>query len=419
LRWLVLSRVEEIEWSKIRNKRVSKRGPTMSMVAFMPWFQTRTPVRIGKFKFSPFPGKPFKGEPAKALREILACHQSSAGAKRKGATVVTMAGKAFGEDFSDEEKSELFLAADLLAYSYVFERGYFGDALYCNKDDFECGIQRYDRKFEGAALVARRRDGRTLSFVYARDYKVVRPNHVGHDFIGKPNRNLLKSLTKVRESQQWAKVGPSMDAFCRANTDSSSVSPRTELVDLMSAFERLLDISNSNAAETARRLEALMRANHFPKVLPWGRAVLDKDIAKGRRTILEAWIHDLHKTRGFFAHGHHEVPAKVMWQLDEHLLLGSYFYPLVLKMWLKKHSFYRLTAKDRSDIEVFESLACIPNLFGEVEPGHYQWSKVRVDHWWDKKVEGIVNSVSREAKTEEKSKSRAMKAQIPVGSKPY
>lgn len=97
------------------------------------------------------------------------------------------------------------------------------------------------------------------------------------------------------------------------------------------------------------------------------------------------WASDLRACRGSLAHGNHAVQVPSTWTVREHLLLTSFAVPRLVKQVLSGLDLYELTEKDTRDIDAFESLLNLPDLFGPPcstrdgesrSTGEYAWQHV-------------------------------------------
>jgi len=86
------------------------------------------------------------------------------------------------------------------------------------------------------------------------------------------------------------------------------------------------------------------------------------------------------------AHGRIKPVRPLTWSLHEHLLLGSFIFPLALKVLLSQEGFYNLTADDRDLIDIFEKLL-VTELFKS--DGH----EALADSWpWNQVMEDMQTS---------------------------
>lgn len=111
------------------------------------------------------------------------------------------------------------------------------------------------------------------------------------------------------------------------------------------------------------------------------------------------WVRDLFRLRGNLAHGKIESRYRPVWSLREHLLLGSFVYPLVLKLELQKSGLYVICEEDQGLLDLFEALAC-EELFAPMsnpnDPNSYPWRQVfqrAAEDKWRKRLEAHFNQI--------------------------
>ena len=80
------------------------------------------------------------------------------------------------------------------------------------------------------------------------------------------------------------------------------------------------------------------------------------------KSVREIWIRDLFRLRGHLAHGKIIKDFTLGWSINEHLVLGSFIFPLVAKLLLSKRNIYNLSKNDSLYIDVFERFLCQPSL---------------------------------------------------------
>lgn len=108
-------------------------------------------------------------------------------------------------------------------------------------------------------------------------------------------------------------------------------------------------------------------------------------------SIAEVWIRDFFRHRGNLSHGRRTTMHPALWTAREHLLLGAYAFPLLVKCLLARQGRYELSVEERCDVDVFEELACA-SLFeqeADEEQGHggagllsWPWHRIRRDSKW-------------------------------------
>jgi len=200
-------------------------------------------------------------------------------------------------------------------------------------------------------------------------YRVPAPYHLGDD--GLPIRldePLLAALIAARGSPLWDRLSGALESFLRANTDSDEVALQTEVVDMTGAFEAALGVWGSDDLKQAF-------GEHFQPtkdILPRDAARVPAALRNGP-SVRRLWIDDLYKLRNAHAHGAQAPPSDGIWDTGEHLLLGAYAFPLLVKSLLREEGFYTLTDNDQQSIDLFEWRARSADHLSK-RNGSYVWS---------------------------------------------
>jgi hypothetical protein len=92
---------------------------------------------------------------------------------------------------------------------------------------------------------------------------------------------------------------------------------------------------------------------------------------------------DAYLLRGQFAHGQGDSPYGAAWSLRDHLLLGTYLFPLTVKSWLSRRGRYTLTPQELIQISAFDALASFDHFHlgrddpsDQRRPSDYPWVQV-------------------------------------------
>ena len=146
-----------------------------------------------------------------------------------------------------------------------------------------------------------------------------------------------------------------------------------EIVATVGAFERLLESDYREDNLVREFLRAWAPSNNQPAC---NRVPPDR---RNEKTILEVWIRDLFRQRSAAAHGKFAADHHLIWSVREHLLLGAFAFPLLVKLRLASAGHYTLTDRDRTDIEVFERLICANHfqLWDDGQVPGYPWNEIR------------------------------------------
>ncbi len=355
----------------------------MSMFAFFPWMQVRKPVRVAEFELVPYrrgvaPGE--RGTSAQTTYDRLLAPYRSGDASIHQATIVLIAGKDPTSDLSDEEREALFLFSELLSAAGLAAREFFAPGLtYQNRESFRLVIQGFSGDHDRVAITTRRRDGSTVIYSTGDSYRVQQPEHVpllGSNALDLP---LLQSLCGSRELEEWNSLYEAIVGFNLANTDSSDVSEHIEAVLLVGTFERLFDCYRGNEDELAEGFTGAITPteNKQPASAPALAGLTSR--FKKSAYIRDMWIRDLFRLRGNFAHGRAQSRYPSVWSLRNHMLLGSFAFPLALKSKLRSLATYAFTDRDQQAIDMFEAQAS-EDYFRPVSDPHdrssHPWNRI-------------------------------------------
>lgn len=276
------------------------------------------------------------------------------------ATVLRFGGHRITDELTEDQREDAFLVADLVAFGGLAAREFFspfGAGPYCNNDNFQIIIQGFPEWPGGAAVSTRRRDGGTLAYVTEDANHTYAPRHVRAQQEIRLDVPLIRALLAARESEHWQRFEEAVFWFNRANTDATETREQSEAVMMVGAFERVFGLHGGNEHELAAAFaQTLVPAREVP--------VSAAPRIPGQRfrdpmPVREAWVRDFFRVRGEPAHGRRDLRYPSVWPLREHLLLGAYAFPLVVKILLSRAPFglYTLTDEDRAAVDLFERLA--------------------------------------------------------------
>ncbi|MBY0270784.1 MAG: hypothetical protein K2X06_13005, partial [Burkholderiales bacterium] len=234
------------------------------------------------------------------------------------------------------------------------------------------------------------------TFISSDAYRVFKPEHVHAPLRPVIDLKLLGGLVEARarlQHQEWEGLFGGISAFNLANTDSDEVRENVEAILLSSSIEQILDAS-SNADDIAQKFgNALVPASSMPAT---AKAAIKRAQGNGRfkkaKSLREAWIRDFYALRGHVAHKSNAGNYPSVWALKEHLLLGSFVIPLLVKQRLVSAGFYSFSRVDRVKIDVFEAL-CARDLLKKPRQGkEWPWREVlgeaMLDEWFRQSAKG-------------------------------
>jgi hypothetical protein len=357
----------------------------MSAIAFFPWLRLRKDFSVGGTHFLRYErGRlPFGNDAQqKQADAVLGRYVVPVDGPVEHAVIVVPDIAQPTRDLSDAEIQGLFELRELITVSALSERSFFvgGSFQYCNSHSFSMIVQRFQDVDSGVNVVSRRRDGAAHAFWSRGTYQVTRPDHVPSAFTGlELDGPLLEALQRSRSGAAFDRISDAVAGFNLANTDSADILPRVELALLNGAFERLFDCRSGKEDDLASRFVATVQPRTALFASDYPRTAMAAARANRQISVREVWIRDFFRSRGDLAHGRTTPGRTPIWQLNEHLLLGTYTFPLVLKAVLEQEKLYTLSLDDEDFIEILEKVY-ITELFNISDPHvpapEWPWNKV-------------------------------------------
>jgi hypothetical protein len=329
------------------------------MLAFMPWCKINRHYVVDPIEIFPFERHGVVADidagSQCSVNSIMRSYKTIEGRPVHRAALVRYRDKSPTEELAEEERETLYELMSLACFSGLSAREYFSTpGAYCNTDCFTLYVQRFG---DFTALVTRRREGRTMSAWPLDDISITIPLHCDAVSEVSVDGALLESLIRYRtqaETGEWARWQNATSCFNQANTDGNNISYRVEWVLLTSAFEHLLNA----------RADYDDVATKFSAALPVGESVLARDARRRLATwrdhgqpLRHEWMREFYRIRGDFAHGRLTTRQPSVWNEQEHLVLATIAFPLIVKWLLSSAGVYQLTDDDQAQIDSFESFA--------------------------------------------------------------
>lgn len=358
----------------------------MPMLSFFPWYQLEETIDLGLFELLPYKRalKPvgIGLEIQETIDVVLKPYYHSHERQISRGMLMRLKDKGLIDDLSENERSDAFSFSEIVSLAGLCSREYF-DLTYCNSHNFTFVIQSFRGASGGVALTSRRRDGSTFGYVAPGTFKEIQPHHVSSSMVTNLDPDLLKSLVEFSEHKNGERLVEASFGFNRANTDSPNVPDASEVVLMVGAFERILGVDNGR--------EELLAENFCSKFRPHSPMPIEANPRIPRNTftncasVQEIWIRDFFRVRGNLAHGRRRSEYRSLWSVNEHLLLGAYAFPLLVKTLMVQSGCYHFTPQDTFDIDVFEQLTSVELLKVPIDQkgSHdFYWTRVRDQASW-------------------------------------
>jgi hypothetical protein len=369
----------------------------MGTLFFFPWLRLNREITVGNFSLVRYsrgesPAGPGTEEQA-IIDDVLNPYLEGPGEPITHATLLGSNKRGLFDELNDEERMEAFVFSELLSLAGIAHREYFSQlGQYCNRDHFRLIGQKFDRP-GGSLFTLRRRDGATRQFWPKGDYEVYKPEHVLLTTLAKLDEPLLESLLSAQGLPIWTDLYESILNFNLANTDSAAITEHTEVVLLVSAFERLLKCDHGKEDELADKFSQVLVPSSEIAPNTCARLSVGQTLDRFRKSgsVRDMWIRDFFRLRGNMAHGKITPRSPQVWLTPVHLLLGSYVFPLLVKTMLQQEKIYQMGENDQFDIDVFEPLAS-EDLFNSNHKigDEYFWNKVIDEKKGERRVKNAI-----------------------------
>jgi hypothetical protein len=360
----------------------------MGTIAFFPWARLRTSmVHQGHFSLIPFdtdanPLAPKFAEEWELVKSFISNYHELHGKPVKEAAMLLIDAAPMASDFTDDQLELGFMYREILCTAALSSREYFSHT-YFNADNLRLVIQRVAPENSGMlSIVSRRRDGSQTRVFAPGIFRETRPFHVTNDQIHF-DQKLAVSLLQAFDAggDDWQDIEDAIRNFNAASSDSSQIHQRQELGITVAAIERVLGSEHTEKQLAAKFTAALsLLGESRPKS---GGRQRNAELS-GFESTREAWLRDLYRLRNPYTHGRTKPRYASMWTTQEHILLTSFIFPILLKIRLQAMGKYSMVDDDFRQIYYFDQLLALSNVLAEGREGAttYAWCDVIYDGRW-------------------------------------
>jgi hypothetical protein len=366
----------------------------MPSLAFFPWLTIQEPVDFERlhlliYKRDEKPSGP-GSDLQQAIDTVLKRYMPTPSYSINEAVIIKLDNREINTNFSEEDTKFLFEAKEIITAAGLSARKFFTSESYCNRDDFTLINVNYTDPPTGAVFFTRRRDGQGTHYAADSTGRVYQPLHTSNRRIN-IDVGFSEALFRARDkSKKWENYIDALFGFNQANTDDDKITEIEEVVLLMGAYHRLLgkDKEDKLAKEFIKKI-----GGYLKKKAASSRRYNTKNQAP-QSSLGEAWLREFQQFRNIFGHGKRAVKISNKWTIKEHLLIGSYIFPLLLKVLLSEECYYTLTEDDELDFDIFEDridvefFTPIQKRYGQKE---WLWHSIKADALIRKSVLESVN----------------------------
>lgn len=371
----------------------------MPVLFFLPWVRCTTPIELDEVRLVPYVRRKQPGQLGIVTQEMIDAVLSRYGDRKYGinrdtAHPITSACMFVWDgdyrdgapELSEDEIQSRLSFGQAFAFAAVANRQYRSHVQYCNADTLAFVAQPFTTAApSNVSVYSRRRDGAAYNMIGTSAGLPVfmRPAHVeAHPRIDYDDRLLRALLSEIKAVT--SSVSDAIALFLRANTDAIEVPVSAEIVMLRAAFESLLDATHKTPSLRAAINTHFSHDLSDPK---WASGDLNEAAWRARwpknvERPLDAWIQDFCAARNANAHGPRAEQTETVWSVHEHMLFGSWLFPLVVKGVLATQGVYEMSWLDRHFRREFERFFA-HRLFASAKRGEINWTGVERDLRFD------------------------------------
>jgi len=357
-------------------------------VTFLPWLNLSQAIGIDDFVFWRFPadkdqfdaGARFDAQ----LRRIFTSYVDVEGNPTRELTIASFRSDPF-RDLSNDEAQGINELVRFLAFAVMAENDYYlQPGQYFNSTHFQHFHQRFQLGSTWIAPETRHRHGRTLHGGFRHgQLRFTMPLHVVTTLRASPNIPLFQALAKLidQDTSDAAAIRQVVDWFFLANSDSDSVSPRTEIVMMGSAFEALLQVHDKTGKKDAL-MEGLspLFAHRLSNVAE--REGTDR--VRTTRSWKAWWMDEFYWLRNKIVHGGKIAIERMTWTFHEHLTIAAILLTIGVKLKLSQAGCYTLTSDDETNADSVDLFIAEGNLSQE------KLLEARQNARWDRISEKVL-----------------------------
>lgn len=362
----------------------------------LPWLKLGEDLKLEKYIFLRWP----RGDEAidnsfrQSLDSICGMYRYVSGETEGPQTIMVDTGRELFGSLDEEAREHHVAAVTLLTMALIGENQYFHNGNYVNSSMTEVHFQNFSVGEDMVAFTSRRRDGSHTDMGYCfNDVTITTPPACrprgGCSGVPSPWLDALASVLSGGTPLDRL-ILEAANLFGQANTDSPSVLVSTELVALANAFDRIFP-RDDGGYELCSRLSCVLDAWTTMTVKASNRLASKKVAASkiyGQYKDIEDWklvrfwMFELYRLRSDYVHGNDLKRHRWGWDAGEHLLLGAYVFPLLIKVLLVNEGRYELSDKDTGRINAIDPLLDL-TLYYDRQTNKKLWTQVIRESGWD------------------------------------
>ncbi|MBI5528507.1 MAG: hypothetical protein HY897_19415 [Deltaproteobacteria bacterium] len=205
------------------------------------------------------------------------------------------------------------------------------------------------------------------------------------------DKGLLTAIEKAyRRADSFSRrLTSAINLFNEANTCRDTVREEWEIVLMASAIEHLL---GANGNEKVGERVGHYFGTYSKVTAGCSKRATDLKYKNERRkkvefswSLAQKWTQELYVLRSNYIHGADVMKLKWGWSRQEHLVMGAYFFPLLIKAMLAHDGLYTMTDGDGIACELVDVLLNERDWGTRVRWYHTRWRQVVIEYSRDRR----------------------------------
>lgn len=332
------------------------------LIAFLPWLNLPAAVSLAGVQFVPFrdkKGKVFPGlsDLESSLRIILSGFVDLENRAIENCTIACIEGKSPIWDLSQEDHSLIQRAVQFLILAAISGNEYYAGGIgsYANAAAFQLLMQRFEEPPDWISFQIRRRDGVTLDGGYKHgEVRITVPSACRIVRAVSVDEGLVESFNKAigSDSKTMRRLIPALSFFNIANSDSETMLLEAEAILTASAFEQLLETDGSYklSCEAGELLKSFgsVETKLARSARPGIALTSGYEAQQNGWFVHRKWAEELYDLRSKLVHGESLSKRVWGWSPAEHLVMGAFVFPLLVKLCLAQEGHYTPDDEDQA-----------------------------------------------------------------------
>lgn len=378
-------------------------------ICIIPWIHLEKSYAMGKYRLLRFP-EDFKQEEdfKSCVFNILKSYRDISGNSREKCMIVSDGGEV-SWSISGEDK-DVIDSITLFFLSAISMNEYKRPGLtYSNSTCFRPVFHQLNLSSKSFTLIRSARNGIVKDMGWQIDKLTIGQPLEVVDAQPELDINLLNALSICGEKFR-ERIVLATKLLANGFTDSPYVDNKVEFLILFASLVQLVNVDQS--FKFSEKLAKLFAEYSFLKILDLKRSDPTQILSqysdgtgknqdykpKEEWTILQLFFYEICQIRNEILHLKVKYPTKA-WSINEHLVMISFLFPLIVKLLLNEDGNYALSEDDNVKCSLVEHLLQMPDWWGNEDKIEDPYSLIR--NCWETLEDKANYKIKREPKLKE------------------